>query len=98
MKVLRRHALAEHDLCPRVHAEEFAVGLPGVCALPEQGQALRQRVGHLHVAAVAPEAAVVALGGVVVEDDEVANVLDLGPCVAVVLSARDCVTPPNGNR
>ena len=41
----------------------------------EQVDLLAQRVGDVHVPAVAPELRIVALRGVVVQDDEVADAL-----------------------
>jgi hypothetical protein len=44
-----------------------------------------QRIGNLHVAAAAPERRVLPIGDFVVEDDEVADVLDLRLVLLVVL-------------
>src|SRR5690606_5455285 len=75
--LLRHHALAEHAVGPRIQAEQLVLALPGIAALAEDADALGQLLRHLHLAARLPHR-LVALVEVVVQDDEVADVLQLG--------------------
>ena len=54
-------------------------------AAAKQIDAIRQRFGNVHVAAVLPQRRVVAAGRLVVQDDEVAHVLVFVDLQAVVL-------------
>ena len=43
----------------------------------EELDAIAKRVGDIHIPAIVPEGSIVARGGVVVQRDEVADLLDL---------------------
>src|SRR5690606_28946965 len=46
---------------------------------------VRKRVRHFHVSILAPKVAVVSFSHMIVQDDEVANPLDLITCFVIVL-------------
>src|SRR5690606_17891236 len=81
----RFDALSHHYLYPRVLTEEFIRIAPYVSPLSKRVDTARKRVRDLHVAILAPKLTVVSLGHMVVQDDEVANLLDLVACFLVVM-------------
>ncbi len=66
--------------------------------LAEQLDALAQRVGNLHLAALLPERRVIALVVVIVHGDEIADALDLVLRQLVVVIHSGGAMPPKGNR
>ena len=84
MMTARLQPLAQHDLQPGVDLEQLARRLEQVAAFAEQGDALGQAVGDLHLAHAVPERAVGPFGQLVVQDDEVADLLQLVIGQAVV--------------
>ena len=85
MMLLRHDALAEHDLDPGVLGEQLVRHAEHAAGLAEQVDAMLERRRNVHVAAGAPERRVLAIRHVVVQDDEVADVLDLGIRLLIVL-------------
>ena len=83
--MLSRHdALAEHDLDPGIFREQFVGNAEHAASFAEQVDAMLERCRNLHFAARAPEI-LTALVQVVMQDDEIADVLDLGARLRVVL-------------
>src|SRR5690606_2409392 len=84
MIVLRLDPLPQHHLDPGIHAEELIIVVPDVSPLPKGFDTVRERVRHLQVTVFAPELAVFSLVHVVVQDAEVANLLDLSTRFLVI--------------
>src|SRR5207247_6063228 len=79
-------ALPQHHLQPTLLREELVVLPEDPAVTAKQIDLHPQSVGDLHAAAVIPERRVVALGGLVMDDDEVpdALVLEVRPPVELV--------------
>jgi hypothetical protein len=81
----RNDPLPQEDLDPALLGEEFVVLAEHPAVGGEEVHLPPQRRGDLHVAAMAPEGRVVAvaLGGLVVQDDEVADALVFEVALAI---------------
>ena len=81
------HILPQHHRHPAGHIEQLRPFAENPRVQPPHLQLARQAFGHLHVADIAPELRVVALGGLVMQDDEIAHVIEQLAHAAVVLVA-----------
>ena len=70
---------------PAVFDEEFLVLAEDAAGFAEQFDLVGEAVRNLHVGALAPERAVAAFGGFVVEDQKVADLLHVGHLLVVEL-------------
>src|SRR6185295_599279 len=85
MMLPRHDALAEHDLDPRVFREQLVWHAEDAAGLAEQVDAVLKRLWNAHVAHGPPERRVLALGDMIVQHDEIADVLDLRAHLVVEL-------------
>ena len=84
-----RDPLTEHDSDPTVLAEEILRVLKHAPVVPEQLDFLLQGIRDLQITATAPKRRVVALGCLVVQDDEVSYPTVLVRHIAVIGITRD---------
>ncbi len=84
----RNHVLSEHDRDPARVRKQLALVAQKTSAFGEQRQPSLQRLRGSHVPAVTPER-LVALVGVVVQDEQVAHLLEILLHPAVVFVAKN---------
>ena len=93
---LRAYSLPVHDLQP-CHVREQLMAFteyPAVAAV--QIYLLSQRVGNLHVPAIAPELRIVTLRGMVMQDDEIPDALVFELRFAIELGNIQRTEPRSG--
>ena len=78
--------LPQHYLHPAVDAEQVVAVLIGMSMLSKELDPFLKRIRDVHVPAVTPEVGIVALGRMIVKDDEIADADDLP--IRLMIEAR----------
>src|SRR5690606_4560564 len=86
---LRHDALSEQDRDPARCREQLFLVAEDAASFAKQRDLVAQRVRNLHRPAIVPERRVVAFGRAIVQDDEIAHLLELERHVPVVFVADD---------